>query len=365
MIAISNKNDDLVMYPPNRVKPSLLGILLGAFICLSAAILSAQKIPVAVLDFEGFGISRSETQVLTSRLRNELFHVGEFLMLERGLMESILAEQGFQLAGCTTNECLVEVGRLIGARQMIGGSISKIGRTYTVSARRVDVETGQIVSVSDVDLQASLDEMLTEGMREVAIDLAQGGIISDPLETGVESTGRDESLLSRPVSLAASVRRPWFFSLGGFMNEESEVRYFHEGGITLSYFSDKAFKVGNLSLRPAFSFLLGGGDWSKAVAHYGDKNLMAALFELRSEFRRNNLEVNPFLGGGPGYVSSSVTQTDEEGNDDRSIKVGMSTVISAGVRFAVNPIPLAGEIRSSRDLVYKINLVSIGLGLRW
>ncbi len=354
-----------MMYPPNRIKLSLLGILPGAFICLSAASLSAQKIPVAVLDFEGFGISTSETLVLTSRLRNELFHVEEFQILERGLMESILAEQDFQLAGCTTDDCLVQVGRLIGARQMIGGSISKVGRTYTVSARRVDVETGQIVSVSDVDLQASLDKMLTEGMREVAIDLAQSGIISDPLETGVESIGRDESLLSQPISLVASVRRRWLFSFGVFANEKSEVKFFHEGGITLSYFSDQVLKVGNLSLRTAYSFLLGGGDWSKAVAHYGDKNLMAALFELRTEFRRNNLEVIPFLGGGPGYISYSVTQTDDEGNADRSIGVGMSPVVSTGVRFAINPIPLAGEIRLSRDLVYKISIVSIGLGLRW
>ncbi|MFC1548171.1 hypothetical protein ACFL5M_06555, partial [Candidatus Neomarinimicrobiota bacterium] len=257
------------------------------------------------------------------------------------------------------------VGRLVGARQMVGGSISKIGRTYTVSARRVDVETGQIVSVSDVDLQASLEEMLTEGMREVALDLAQSGRISDPLETGFQSTGRNDPLLSQPVTLAAAVQHRWLLSLGGVANDKSDVSYFHEGGIILSYFPNKALKVGQLSLGTAYSFQLGGGDWSKAEDHYGDKNLMAALFELRTEFHRNNLEVIPFLGVGPGYVSYTVTQTDEEGNDDRSIGVGMSTVVSPGVRFAINPIPLAGEIRLSKDLEYKISLVSIGLGLRW
>ena len=42
-------------------------------------------------------------------------------------MEDILKEQGFQQTGCTSDECVVEVGKIIGVQQMVGGSISKVG----------------------------------------------------------------------------------------------------------------------------------------------------------------------------------------------------------------------------------------------
>ncbi len=132
----------------------------------------AKAIPIAILDFEANGISQTEAIALTDRLRNELFRLGQFEVVERGLMEDILLEQDFQLTGCTTNDCLVEVGRLIGARQVVGGRISKLGAMFTVSARVVDVETGKVLGVSDYDLRGGLEEMLTVGMKQVAHGLA-------------------------------------------------------------------------------------------------------------------------------------------------------------------------------------------------
>ena len=55
---------------------------------------------LAVMDFSGMGISGGEAQALTERLRVELFNEGGFKLLERGMMETILQEQGFQQTGC-------------------------------------------------------------------------------------------------------------------------------------------------------------------------------------------------------------------------------------------------------------------------
>ena len=118
-------------------------LLLALVLAFSFAF-AQDKMTIAVLDLEGRGISLIEAQALTDRLRNDLFRLGAFRVLDRGMMESILAEQDLQLAGCTSNECLVEVGRLLGAQQIVGGSISLIGEMYTVSARLIDVETGEV-----------------------------------------------------------------------------------------------------------------------------------------------------------------------------------------------------------------------------
>ncbi|MEE9465254.1 MAG: CsgG/HfaB family protein, partial [Candidatus Neomarinimicrobiota bacterium] len=171
----------------------------------------AQAIPIAVLDFEANGISQTEVIALTDRLRNELFRLGEFEVVERGLMEDILREQDFQMSGCTTNECLVEVGRLRGARQVIGGRISKIGAMFTVSARVVDVETGKVLGVSDYDLRGGLEEILTVGMKQVAAMLSGREVPMVPVRSSA-NIGQS----SQPASGTQDDERPrtWSINVG-------------------------------------------------------------------------------------------------------------------------------------------------------
>jgi len=76
------------------------------------------------------------------------------------------------LTGCTSDECLVEIGQLLGAEMMVGGSISKIGDMYTASARIVNVETSQVIMVADYDLEGKINDMLTIGMQALAARLA-------------------------------------------------------------------------------------------------------------------------------------------------------------------------------------------------
>lgn len=163
---------------------------------LLASNLSAQKITLAVVDLEGIGISQTEAVALSNRLRNELFRLGAFKVVDRGMMQEILDEQTLQLSGCTSNECLVEVGRLLGVQQMVGGSISKIGTLFSVSTRLVDVETGEVLNVSDYDIDGGLEDVLRSGMKEVAETLsktlAQPG--TEPIENITQSG--NESLVT-------------------------------------------------------------------------------------------------------------------------------------------------------------------------
>ena len=90
---------------------------------------------------------------------------------KREMMEEIIKEQGFQQSGCSTDECMVEVGKLIGVEKIVGGSISKVGRTYSVSSRIVSVETGKILKGATYDYKGEIDELLTTGMKMVAYEL--------------------------------------------------------------------------------------------------------------------------------------------------------------------------------------------------
>jgi len=128
---------------------------------------------IAVVDFNANNISDGEVRALTDRLRTELFNTKYFKVIEREMMQEVIKEQGFQQTGCTTDECMVEIGRLIGVEKIIGGSISKVGNIYSVSSRIVNVETGEIENTAVFDHTGNIGQLLTEGMRIVAIGLVQ------------------------------------------------------------------------------------------------------------------------------------------------------------------------------------------------
>ena len=128
---------------------------------------------IAVVDFTGNNVSEGDCRALTDRLRTELFNTKYFKVIEREMMEQILVEQGFQQSGCTTNECMVEVGKLIGVEKIIGGSISQIGNIFSISSRIVNVETGEIENTAVFDHTGNIGLLLTEGMRIVAVDLIE------------------------------------------------------------------------------------------------------------------------------------------------------------------------------------------------
>jgi len=129
---------------------------------------SSQIITVAVLEFDGANITKGELKILADRLSSEIFKLGEYTVVERSLMDEILSEQGFQQSGCTTTDCAVEVGALLGVQKMVTGSIGKIGNLYTVTAKSINVESGKIDNQISLDVSGTIEILLTETMSEVS-----------------------------------------------------------------------------------------------------------------------------------------------------------------------------------------------------
>ncbi len=127
---------------------------------------------IAVLDLQGQGITAIEANTLTGRLRSKLVNTNAFHVLEREQMDQVLSEQGFQQSGCVSDECLVEIGQLIGVQEMVGGTIGKIGETYTLDLRIIDVTTGRIIKTVSDDYRGDADGLL--GVLENAAHVIAG-----------------------------------------------------------------------------------------------------------------------------------------------------------------------------------------------
>ena len=78
----------------------------------------AQNVTIAVLDFENNGgLEPSEVKILSARLQSEMVKAGGYKVVERKKIDKIFEEQKFQMSECVV-ECLIEVGMMLGAKQM-------------------------------------------------------------------------------------------------------------------------------------------------------------------------------------------------------------------------------------------------------
>ena len=149
------------------------------------------RLAVAVMDLEGRGISAMEAATLTDRLRSEMVNVGAFQVVERGQMEMLLEEQGFQQTGCTSAECAVEMGKLLGVQAMATGSIGKLGTMWTLDVRMFDVGTGEISKVSSRNFQGGVEGLL-DLLKVVTRDLAglpteeEQAVAEEPVAEGAQ-----------------------------------------------------------------------------------------------------------------------------------------------------------------------------------
>ncbi|MBA7619206.1 hypothetical protein ES703_26543 [subsurface metagenome] len=146
----------------SRLLRQILLLTFSIVFIYPAAISAQAKESIAVVDLEGRGISALEAATLTDRMRSELVKTGAVTVVERGQMQQILSEQDFQMTGCTSDECAVEIGQMLGVTKMVAGSIGKIGATFTVDLRTIDVGTGAIINTMTRDYRGEIDGLLRQ-----------------------------------------------------------------------------------------------------------------------------------------------------------------------------------------------------------
>jgi TolB-like protein len=165
---------------------------LGSVVLLCAGCLFAQQteqITLAVSDLAAQGVKKSEATVISEQLRAELMKSPRIRLIERSQMQEILKEQGFQQVGCTSDACAVEVGQLLGVKNMVVGSVGMAGSYTVLSVRIIDVGNGNIMVNESIRTKGGIDQVLESGIEDAAAKLRAGLF---PQTTGLqpERTGK-------------------------------------------------------------------------------------------------------------------------------------------------------------------------------
>ena len=139
-------------------------------ILLITFILAEKKPTVAIIDFDSYGIGKSQANMLVERLRTEIGNTKAVRLIERKSVDEIMEEQKFQLTGLTTNNIAAQIGNLLGAQFMINGVIGKIDDKYTIDCKMFSVETGETIRTSNTTFEGEISGLLFE-MQIMAWDI--------------------------------------------------------------------------------------------------------------------------------------------------------------------------------------------------
>ena len=185
----------------------IVSLLLAIFILGTPLYAQQKKQTLAVMEFEGYGVDQFAVKTLTDRFRSQAVSDGTFRIMERGAMDEILSEQKFQLSGCTSDECIIEIGKFLGVQFMLGATVGRVGDTYALSMRMISVESGEIIKTANFDMTGKIDRLLTEGIQEAAglifgkIEKLAAGIVigSNPSGTKISIDGEERG--RTPINL--------------------------------------------------------------------------------------------------------------------------------------------------------------------
>ena len=190
--------------------PSLIRFVLFLFlisIVAPAALsqdnkLQNKKLNIAVLEFEARGgVSKEDAASLSDAFQGQIIETGEFIVVDRNRIKSILQEQGFQQSeACSQVECIVEVGKILKVEKMFAGTIGKVGKIYTINIQVIDIATAQINQNKSRRHDGAIEDLLTDIIPELAAEMAK------------ELTGKDVKVSTGTTGGSSS----WvWYTLGG------------------------------------------------------------------------------------------------------------------------------------------------------
>ena len=180
------------------IKYFLLFTLVVISLFITNLAICQEKPTVGVIDLELTSeIPPSAKIALSDELRKELFETGKFNVLERNSMAEILKEQKFQRTdACSETACIVEMGKVLGAQKMVAGSLAKLGNTYLLNVRLIDVLTGSIEQFGSDKCKCELEELISS-IKTVAKKLA-GMPVEERTRTSTEKEQQLPTRESKP-----------------------------------------------------------------------------------------------------------------------------------------------------------------------
>ena len=95
------------------------------------------KPTLAIMNFDSSGISEDVYNILYNKFWNDIDSIGVFIMVEQHQVYDVLEKYNYDRPECTTRACAIEMGRLVGVKNVITGSFASSGDSTSVQAELI------------------------------------------------------------------------------------------------------------------------------------------------------------------------------------------------------------------------------------
>jgi TolB-like protein len=110
-----------------------------------------QRTVIAIINFSS--PTRNFSEYVIDELINELLETGKLTLVDRRNLNSIREELNLSVSGDVSDASAISIGKLLGARYIISGTLTKMENYHRFRTRIVNVETGVIQRQITFDLQ--------------------------------------------------------------------------------------------------------------------------------------------------------------------------------------------------------------------
>ncbi|MBI5205222.1 MAG: hypothetical protein HZA11_09920 [Nitrospirae bacterium] len=167
-----------------------IAIFLVNFIFLNAVSAEFKKTKIAVLDFQlqGEGYETSDMgKIVAEWLITALVKEGRFDVIERMLLKKVLEEQKLGVSGIIDESSASKLGRVLGAKIVITGSIMKFQNVMEVNARIIEVESSSIIAAENVKSTSAvkLEDLVVKMADKIIKDFPLEGYVAQRTENKV------------------------------------------------------------------------------------------------------------------------------------------------------------------------------------
>jgi len=190
------------------IAPLLTVLILSLLLQTSSLSADFRKAKIAVLDFQlqGEGFETKDMGIIVAEwFITALVKAGRFDVIERGLIQKLLEEQKLSMTGIVDANTATKIGKFLGVKTIISGSVMKLQNVIEINARIIDVETASIIAAENVKSTTSVR------LQDLVVQMSEKIIRNFPLEGYI--VNKTDSTVTIDLGRMAGVREEMEFSV--------------------------------------------------------------------------------------------------------------------------------------------------------
>ena len=175
----------------NSLLICIFSLLLTAVFYTQSYAAEFKKTKIAVLDFELRGDTfktKDMGGIVAEWFTTALVQDGRFQVVERAMLKKLVEEQKLGMSGLIDESSSAHLGKILGVKTIISGSVLQFQDTIEINARIINVSTGSIVAAEN--LRSKTSENLKEAIGRLTAKIVK----NFPL-TGYLVKRRDNTVL--------------------------------------------------------------------------------------------------------------------------------------------------------------------------